>query len=88
MLSAKENSWVDMGVDDIKPPAPHKTLNKVLIISNVVTFIITTTFNALAGSGAGVDWLFYATVGDISDKYDLFITPAGQRLQFCFKHLT
>jgi len=77
VLSAKKNSWVDMGVDDLKPPAPHKTLNKVLIISNVVTFIITTTFNALAGSGAGVDWLFYATVGDISDKYDLFITPAG-----------
>lgn len=63
-----------MGVE--KSP-PHETLNLVCIISSVVTFILTTAFNALAGSGAGVPSIFYATVGDISDKYELYITPAG-----------
>jgi len=64
-----------MGVESAPPP--HKNLNLALILSCVVTFIITTAFNALAGSGAGVGSVFYSTVGDISDKYQLFITPAG-----------
>merc|ERR1712032_985808 len=34
-------------------------------------------FNGLAGSGAGVPSIFYSTVGDISDIFELFITPAG-----------
>ena len=28
-------------------------------------------------SGAGVPGIFYSTVGNISDKYQLYITPAG-----------
>lgn len=65
-----------MGGGDIPPP-PHSPLNIGLILSCVFTFIITTIFNALAGSGGGVGSVFYATVGDISDKFELFITPAG-----------
>ena len=66
-----------MGGGDIPPP-PHSPLNIGLILSCVFTFIITTIFNALAGSGGGVGSVFYATVGDISDKFELFITPAGE----------
>jgi len=64
-----------MGVES--PPQPHNFVNFGLIWSCVGTFILTTAFNALGGSGAGVPDVFYATVGDISDKYQLFITPAG-----------
>eukprot|EP00091_Calanus_sinicus_P021429 TRINITY_DN6350_c0_g1_i3.p1 TRINITY_DN6350_c0_g1~~TRINITY_DN6350_c0_g1_i3.p1 ORF type:complete len:256 (+),score=54.57 TRINITY_DN6350_c0_g1_i3:169-936(+) len=64
-----------MGVESL--PQPHKFVNFGLIWSCVGTFILTTAFNALGGSGAGVPDIFYATVGDISDKYQLFITPAG-----------
>jgi len=63
-----------MGVETV---SPHNIVNLSLIFSCVGTFILTTAFNALAGSGAGVPSIFYATVGDISDKYELFITPAG-----------
>jgi len=59
------------------PPPPHNLVNIGFILSCVGTFILTTAFNALGGSGAGVPDVFYATVGDISDKYELFITPAG-----------
>ena len=61
------------------PLPPHNWVNVVLILSSVGTFVLMTVFNALGGSGAGVPGIFYATVGDISDKYDLFITPAGIR---------
>jgi len=63
-----------MGVE-LSPP--HKTNNIVCIVCSVATFILTAAFNALAGSGAGVPDVFYSTVGDISDKYELYITPAG-----------
>ena len=63
-----------MGIE-LSPP--HKIVNIVCIVCSVATFILTTAFNALAGSGAGVPAVFYSTVGDISDKYQLFITPAG-----------
>ena len=66
----------EMGGGDIPPP-PHSRLNIGLILSCVFTFLITTVFNALAGSGAGVGSVFYSTVGNISDKYQLYITPAG-----------
>lgn len=59
------------------PPPPHSYINIGLILSCVLTFILMIVFNALAGSGAGVGSVFYSTVGDISDKYQLFITPAG-----------
>lgn len=48
-----------------------------LIGLGLFTFVLTAIFNGLAGSGAGVPSVFYSTVGDISDKYELFITPAG-----------
>eukprot|EP00092_Neocalanus_flemingeri_P040904 GFUD01044535.1.p1 GENE.GFUD01044535.1~~GFUD01044535.1.p1 ORF type:complete len:320 (+),score=89.94 GFUD01044535.1:375-1334(+) len=63
-------------VGDIPPP-PHNWVNVGLILASVGTFLLTTAFNALAGSGAGVPGVFYSTVGNISDKYQLFITPAG-----------
>ena len=59
-------------------------MNLSLILSCVGTFILTTAFNALGGTGVGVPDVFYATVGDISDKYELFITPAGRELSPCF----
>jgi len=59
------------------PTMDHSPLNIILITSNVITFIITAAFNAVAGSGTGVGSLFQSTVGDISDKYQLYITPAG-----------
>jgi len=48
-----------------------------LIGTGLFTFILTAAFNGLAGSGAGVPSIFYSTVGDISDIFELFITPAG-----------
>ena len=59
------------------PPPPHSPLNITLILMTVATFVLTAIFNALAGSGAGVGSIFESTVGNISDKYDLYITPAG-----------
>ena len=61
-------------------PAPsHSPLNIGLILLTVLTFVITAAFNALAGSGAvaGEGNVFESTVGDISDVYQLYITPAG-----------
>lgn len=61
-----------------KPSSPgHNFLHLSFILSSVFTFILTTVFNGLAGSGAGVPTIFYSTVGNLSDKYQLFITPAG-----------
>jgi len=63
---------------DREIPLPaHDWVNAGLIIVSAVIFLITTALNGLAGSGAGVPSIFYSTVGDISDKYQLFITPAG-----------
>merc|ERR1712131_34732 len=41
------------------------------------TFIITAIFNALAGSGAALGSIFLSSVGNISDVYQMDITPAG-----------
>ena len=71
---SEAGSYVAKG--DIPPP-PHSPLNITLILMTVATFILTAIFNALAGSGAGVGSIFESTVGNISDKYDLYITPAG-----------
>ena len=59
------------------PLPPHNWVNAALILTSAATFVLTTVFNGLAGSGAGVPSVFYSTVGDISDKYQLYITPAG-----------
>ena len=64
------------------PLPPHNWVNVVLILSSVATFVLTTVFNALAGSGAGVPGVFYATVTIISAKYELFITPAGKEYEW------
>ena len=71
---SEAGSYVAKG--DIPPP-PHSPLNITLILMTVATFVMTAIFNALAGSGAGVGSIFESTVGNISDKYDLYITPAG-----------
>lgn len=71
---SEAGSYVAKG--DIPPP-PHSPLNITLILMTMATFVLTAIFNALAGSGAGVGSIFESTVGNISDKYDLYITPAG-----------
>ena len=71
---SEAGSYVAKG--DIPPP-PHSPHNITLILMTVATFVLTAIFNALAGSGAGVGSIFESTVGNISDKYDLYITPAG-----------
>ena len=48
-----------------------------LLASSTISLILMLTFNALSGSGAGGD-LFIASVSDQSDRYQTFITPAGQ----------
>jgi len=55
----------------------HSCVTAGMIFVSAAIFLITTALNGLAGSGAGVPSIFYSTVGDISDKYQLFITPAG-----------
>ena len=60
-----------------KPVRSHNWVNISLIVSSFVTFCLTLLFNGLAGSGAGVPDIFYSTVGDISDMFELYITPAG-----------
>jgi len=58
-------------------PAHPDILTIALIGFGLFTFILTAAFNGLAGSGAGVPSIFYSTVGDISDIFELYITPAG-----------
>ena len=60
-----------------KPVRSHNLINISLIVSAFVTFALAILFNGLAGSGAGVPGIFSNTVGDISDIFELFITPAG-----------
>jgi hypothetical protein len=55
----------------------HDLVALVLVFVAFMTFVITVAFNGLNGSGVGVDSVFLNTVGNISDKYDTFITPAG-----------
>ena len=60
------------------PISDHSPLNIILILSTLVTFIITAIFNALAGSGAALGSIFLSSVGNISDVYQMDITPAGR----------
>lgn len=55
----------------------HHPLTIVLILTGLVTFVLTAIFNALAGSGGGVPTIFHYTTGEMSDKYNIYITPAG-----------
>jgi hypothetical protein len=56
----------------------HNRVNIGLIFTSFGTFALTAAFNGLAGSGAGVPDIFFSTAGDISDIFELFITPAGK----------
>jgi len=57
------------------PDQNHKVLNLLGIVGIAVAFVTSVIFNALAGSGSSD--IFVSTVGNLSDKYDLSITPAG-----------
>merc|ERR1712106_76084 len=54
------------------PLPPHNCVNACLIVASAVIFVITAAGNALAGKVSGLP-----SVGDISDKYQVFIVPAG-----------
>ena len=68
------------------PTPPHSRLNLGLILATAASFLLMIIFNGLSdfliGSGAGVGSVFIATVGNISDKYQLYITPAGKNQQY------
>jgi hypothetical protein len=53
----------------------HKCVNILAIICVSLCFIVTVIFNALAGSGNST--FFNSVTGNISDKYELDVTPAG-----------
>ncbi|XP_059081308.1 uncharacterized protein LOC131879111 isoform X1 [Tigriopus californicus] len=55
----------------------HKTFNILGIFALVIIFAVTTVFNALAGSLGGKIALFNNSVGNLSDRYETWITPAG-----------
>jgi len=55
----------------------HNWMNIGLIILLSFTYLLMIGFNALAGSGAGVPSIFISTVGNISDQFELYITPNG-----------
>lgn len=54
----------------------HKIPNVIGIVSIAISFVLVVVFNGLAGSGA-VPSLFKSNVGNLSNKYELDITPAG-----------
>jgi len=55
----------------------HNIPTIVTLLLSVVVYVVAVIFNGLNGSGKLVPQLFQGTVGDLSDKYDLPITPAG-----------
>ena len=85
LISDFYRSTVKMGGD--LPPPPHSRLNVGLILATAASFLLMIIFNALAGSGAGVGSVFISTVGNISDKYQLYITPAGKNREYEVYHL-
>lgn len=54
----------------------HNVVTATLIFVGFFSFILAAVFNGLAGSGAAPS-IFNSTVGNLSAKYDLDITPAG-----------
>lgn len=60
-----------------KSPETNSTLSIFFIFTAFGSYVLTLIFNGLSGSGAGVPDIFLYTVGDISDMFELFITPAG-----------
>jgi len=55
----------------------HDKASMILLVLSGVMFIIMAAFNGIAGSGAAIPEIFLSTVGNMSDKYDTLITPAG-----------
>ena len=53
----------------------HSCANILCIVVLSVLFIPVAVFNGFAGSGNAS--LFYSRTGDISNKYELDVTPAG-----------
>lgn len=76
MMSPNERSGL-IAASRVKNQLHHDPVTIVLILTGLVTFVLTAVFNALAGSGAGVPKIFHYTTGEMSDKYEIFITPAG-----------
>jgi len=58
-----------------EPVIGHKSINILSILFLAFCYIVTITFNGLAG--AGNSSVFKNTVGELSDKYQLTTTPAG-----------
>ena len=55
----------------------HELITASLILISVISFILVSTFNALSESlAAGRGGIFRYRVSQVSDKYELFITPA------------
>ncbi|XP_023326464.1 uncharacterized protein LOC111699920 isoform X2 [Eurytemora carolleeae] len=55
----------------------HDWPTLLLVFAAFITFVVTAAFNGLNGSGAGLGSVFINTVGNISDKYYTYVTPAG-----------
>ena len=71
-MLATENSVLVSNMGGDIPLPPHNWVNVCLILASAVIFVITAAGNALAGKVSGLP-----SVGDISDKYQVFIVPAG-----------
>ena len=61
----------------ILPKDSHNFVNAGLIFLTVLTYILMITFNAIHGSGATDIGIFLSNQKNVSDKYELLITPAG-----------
>ena len=53
----------------------HSLGNIIFIFALSALYILAVTFNGLSGSGSSS--LFRSSVGEISNKYELDVTPAG-----------
>ena len=71
-MLATENSVLVSNMGGDIPLPPQNCVNACLIVASAVIFVITAAGNGLAGKVSGLP-----SVGDISDKYQVFITPAG-----------
>lgn len=55
----------------------HDIPTIVTLLLALVVYVVAVLFNGLNGAGLLVPQVFKSSVGDLSDKYDLPITPAG-----------
>jgi len=73
MLPNEKSGLINSGI----PLHDYDPATIALILCGLLTFVLTAIFNALAGSGAGVPSIFHYRTGEMSDRYEIFITPAG-----------